>query len=388
MSASTAGCTRCPCNTGPSTGLRMRSKSLRWSKNGFPNVVVQAICWFSYPDLRRSRGSANGSSRLRLASVPLCFRSTARLPAEEQDRALRPSDRRKIILSTNVAETSLTIDGVTAVIDSGLARTVSYDGARGIDRWETNRISRASADQRAGRAGRTGPGTCIRLWSELEQRGRPQFDQPEIHRVDLSSAVLALHAWGVRDPASFDWFDPPKPERLAEAERLLVFARRLGRRSPSNHSPGASHARFARASAAGAFDHRGQGMRARSRGCGNRRPSVRKGHPANPIALARRRAQPRTPLPPATDPTSSLASTCSPRLKQPASHPRCEVAASTPPRHAGSRDCATICSRRGPRHKDDEPRGDLERRTKVCSSGFFWLTPIGSSSAEEPREPA
>jgi ATP-dependent helicase HrpB len=143
------------------------------------------------------------------------------LPAEEQDRALRPSDRRKIILSTNVAETSLTIDGVTTVIDSGLARIVRYDGARGIDRWETCRISRASAEQRAGRAGRTGPGTCIRLWSERDQRGRPEFEQPEIHRVDLSSSVLTLHAWGVRDPVNFDWFDAPNPERLAEAERLL-----------------------------------------------------------------------------------------------------------------------------------------------------------------------
>jgi ATP-dependent helicase HrpB len=143
------------------------------------------------------------------------------LSAEEQDRALRPSERRKIILSTNVAETSLTIDGVTTVIDCGLARTVRYDGARGIDRWETCPISRASADQRAGRAGRTGPGTCVRLWSEREQRGRPEFEQPEIHRVDLSTSVLALHAWGVRDPATFDWFDAPNPERLADAERLL-----------------------------------------------------------------------------------------------------------------------------------------------------------------------
>jgi ATP-dependent RNA helicase HrpB len=145
------------------------------------------------------------------------------LPAEEQDRALRPSDRRKIILSTNVAETSLTIDGVTTVFDSGLARTVRYDGARGIDRWETIRISRAAADQRAGRAGRTGPGTCIRLWSEREHRGRPEFEQPEIHCVDLSSSVLALHAWGAREPAQFDWFAAPKPERLAEAERLLLL---------------------------------------------------------------------------------------------------------------------------------------------------------------------
>jgi ATP-dependent helicase HrpB len=154
------------------------------------------------------------------------------LPAEEQDRALRPSTRRKIILSTNVAETSLTIDGVTTVIDSGLARTVRYDGARGIDRWETVRISRAAADQRAGRAGRTRPGTCIRLWSEREHRGRPDFEQPEIHRVDLSSTVLTLHAWGIHDPQQFDWFDPPKPERLKEAERLLRLLGALAGESP------------------------------------------------------------------------------------------------------------------------------------------------------------
>ena len=145
------------------------------------------------------------------------------LPAEEQDRAIRPSDRRKIILSTNVAETSLTIDGVTTVIDTGLARLVRYDPERGVDRWELVRISRAAALQRAGRAGRTGPGPCIRLWSERDDRSRPAFEQPEIHRVDLSATVLALHAWGVSDPARFAWFDPPAPERLTAARRLLVF---------------------------------------------------------------------------------------------------------------------------------------------------------------------
>jgi ATP-dependent helicase HrpB len=145
------------------------------------------------------------------------------LPPAEQDRALRPSDRRKIILSTNIAETSLTIDGVTAVIDSGLARIVRYDADRGIDRWSLDRISRASADQRAGRAGRTGPGRCIRLWSPRDERGRPAFEPPEIHRVDLCATVLALHSWGQSDPARFAWFEPPVPERIDAAERLLVL---------------------------------------------------------------------------------------------------------------------------------------------------------------------
>ena len=145
------------------------------------------------------------------------------LPAEDQDRALLPGHRRKVILSTNVAETSLTIDGVTTVIDTGLARIVRYDAERGIDRWELARISRAAADQRAGRAGRTAPGRCIRLWSERDQRGLSEFEQPEIHRIDLSATVLALHAWGTAEPARFAWYDPPAPERLAASERLLIM---------------------------------------------------------------------------------------------------------------------------------------------------------------------
>jgi ATP-dependent helicase HrpB len=144
------------------------------------------------------------------------------LPADEQDRALVPSERRKVILSTNVAETSVTIDGVSVVVDSGLARTVHYDSERGLDRWELKRISRASADQRAGRAGRTGPGRCIRLWSQREERGMDAFERPEIHRVDLAATILALHAWGLQSAARFGWFDPPAPDRLAAAEKLLV----------------------------------------------------------------------------------------------------------------------------------------------------------------------
>ncbi len=143
------------------------------------------------------------------------------LPSSDQDRALQPSDRRKIILSTNIAETSLTIDGVTTVIDSGLARVVVSDPGRGIDRWSLGRISRASADQRAGRAGRTGPGRCIRLWSVRDERGVPAFDPPEIHRIDLSQTVLALHSWGQSDPTRFRWYEAPGADRLAAAERLL-----------------------------------------------------------------------------------------------------------------------------------------------------------------------
>ena len=155
------------------------------------------------------------------------------LPSAEQDRALRPSERRKVILATNIAETSLTIDGVTTVVDSGLARVAGYDPTRGLDRLALERISRASTDQRAGRAGRTAPGRCIRLWTEAEHRGLPVADRAEIRRVDLTATVLTLRAWGVADPATFGWFEAPDPVALAAAERLLVL---LGAVEPA-HGP-------------------------------------------------------------------------------------------------------------------------------------------------------
>jgi ATP-dependent helicase HrpB len=145
------------------------------------------------------------------------------LTPEEQDRAIRPAGRRKVVLATNIAETSLTIDGVTTVIDGGLARFASHDPTKGLDRLELGRISRASAAQRAGRAGRTAPGRCFRLWSEGEQRGMAESDIPEVRRVDLCGTVLALHAWGHTDPSAFGWFEPPEPGSLDAAGRLLVL---------------------------------------------------------------------------------------------------------------------------------------------------------------------
>jgi len=139
----------------------------------------------------------------------------------DQDRALRPSPRRKIILATNIAETSITIDGVRTVIDSGLVRVLLNDTRLGIDRLELRRISRASAAQRAGRAGRTAPGCCLRLWSRAEDATLEETDVPEIHRIDLASTMLALLAYGVADLPRFTWFDPPRPEALERAGRLL-----------------------------------------------------------------------------------------------------------------------------------------------------------------------
>ncbi|MDP6524161.1 MAG: ATP-dependent helicase HrpB [Kiritimatiellia bacterium] len=143
------------------------------------------------------------------------------LPVEEQDRALMPSSGRKIVVATNVAETSLTIEGITMVVDSGLARKASFDARRGINTLLVEKISQASADQRAGRAGRLSPGCCVRLWTERDQAGRVRHDPPELHRVDLAETVLQLRVAGVDDLAAFPWVDAPLPHSIDKAERLL-----------------------------------------------------------------------------------------------------------------------------------------------------------------------
>ncbi len=143
------------------------------------------------------------------------------LPPEEQDAVLLPSDRRKLVLATNVAETSLTIPGITAVVDSGLARQMRFDPSVGLDRLVLGPISRASADQRAGRAGRTAPGVCLRLWEERTHPHRPAFELPEIERVDLAAAVLQLWSWGETDVLAFPWFAPPSSAAVDAALLLL-----------------------------------------------------------------------------------------------------------------------------------------------------------------------
>ena len=144
------------------------------------------------------------------------------LPPEQQDRAVARYDARKIIVSTNVAETSLTIEGVTAVIDSGLARVARYDPHRGINTLLIEKISVASADQRAGRAGRTAPGVCVRLWTEREHAQRPLQELPEVRRLDLAEVVLTLKASGIDDVTSFPWLEKPDPRALERAEMLLA----------------------------------------------------------------------------------------------------------------------------------------------------------------------
>jgi ATP-dependent helicase HrpB len=143
------------------------------------------------------------------------------LPPAEQDRAVRPSRRRKVILSTNVAETSVTIDGVCVVVDSGLARQASHSPWSGLPSLKVAKISRASAIQRTGRAGRTRPGSCLRLYTEHDFLGRPEHDAPEIHRLDLAETILALRASGVADMKAFPFFEAPPAAALEAAEDLL-----------------------------------------------------------------------------------------------------------------------------------------------------------------------
>jgi ATP-dependent helicase HrpB len=145
------------------------------------------------------------------------------LSPDEQDRAVRPSRRRKVLLSTNVAESSVTIDGVVAVVDSGLARIASHSPWSGLPSLELRKVSRASAAQRAGRAGRQGPGRCLRLYTRHDHDSRPEFETPEIEREDLAETLLALAAFGPR--AGFEWFEPPPAAAEQAASSLLA---RLG----------------------------------------------------------------------------------------------------------------------------------------------------------------
>ena len=143
------------------------------------------------------------------------------MPLDAQVAVLKPSRERKIIFSTNIAETSLTIDGVTVVIDSGLVRQASFDAQRGIDRLDLIQISKASTNQRMGRAGRTAPGLCVRLWSELQTKHLKDFEIPEIMRVDLAQSMLTLYAWDRHGPHGFDFFEKPPAERMEAAVELL-----------------------------------------------------------------------------------------------------------------------------------------------------------------------
>lgn len=169
-------------------------------------------------EIRRAMQACDDlASRAGLLMMPL----HGSLSPEEQDRAISPALGRKIIFSTNVAESSITVEGVTAVIDSGLARIASYSPWSGLPTLQVGRISKASAKQRAGRAGRTGPGRVVRLYTEQDYLHRPEQDRPEILRSDLSQLCLDLRAMGITNVNEIDWLDEPPRPALAAAETLL-----------------------------------------------------------------------------------------------------------------------------------------------------------------------
>ncbi|HYW14844.1 MAG TPA: ATP-dependent helicase HrpB, partial [Allosphingosinicella sp.] len=148
--------------------------------------------------------------------------------AQRSAIAAPPAGRRKVVLATSIAETSLTLDGVRIVVDSGLARRPRYDRAAGITRLVTERASRAAVAQRAGRAGRQGPGMVYRLWEEAASAGLPRFDPPEISEADLSALLLDCALWGVADPRELRWLDPPPAAAVDEARRRLQSLGALG----------------------------------------------------------------------------------------------------------------------------------------------------------------
>ena len=175
----------------------------------------QVLCFLpGAPEIRRAVADLQQRVPPDVEIVPL----HGSLDAEAQDAALRPAPRRRIIVATNIAETSLTVPGVTAVIDSGVHKVARYDAERGIDSLETERITADAADQRAGRAGRLGPGIVRRLWDPRD-RLRPHRE-PEIHRIDLSGTVLDVIAWG-GDPRTLEWFERPDDEAIGAALTLL-----------------------------------------------------------------------------------------------------------------------------------------------------------------------
>lgn len=191
-----------------------------------------------YREVRRTLSALEGHPRLRgWDLLPL----TGEQSAEEQDRAIRAGKRPRIIAATNLAESSLTVEGVRAVVDGGLARRMEFDPARGLNALRTARIPAFSARQRAGRAGRIDPGVCLRLWSEREERDLSEADPPECRRLELSEWLLRVLAEG-DDPEAFPWIDPPPPAHVEEARRLLERLGALSGDAPTDR--GLALARF------------------------------------------------------------------------------------------------------------------------------------------------
>jgi ATP-dependent helicase HrpB len=173
------------------------------------------------PGMGEINGTIGASRSIRTKEQLVFLPLHGDLSPEQQDLAFSPNPLRKVVVATNVAETSVTIDGIRHVIDGGLARVARYDSERGIGTLFLEPISRASADQRKGRAGRTAPGTCHRLWTQSGHLNRTERNTPEIQRSDLAEVVLLLHSLGIKQATHFDWLDKPDPQAVERAEQLL-----------------------------------------------------------------------------------------------------------------------------------------------------------------------
>ncbi len=223
-------------------------------------------------EIRRTQSALEGCGALVL---PL----HGDLPPAEQDRALRPAEGRRVVLATSIAETSLTVPGVRIVVDGGWRRAPRLDPATGLTRLATLRISRAAAEQRAGRAGREAPGVAIRLWSTALHRGLAAFDRPEILEAELSSLVLDCAAWGAA-PADLAFLDPP-PQGRTGGGRCVAGRTRRARCGRAHHRYRPADGGAGRASAAGRDDagrdesRRGRARRRSRRAAGGARPVAR-----------------------------------------------------------------------------------------------------------------
>ncbi len=322
----------------------------------------------SCPGPRRSAASAGGSSRWPTGTTCSSCRSTGRCAARSRTAPCGRATRRKVILATNIAETSLTIDGVTTVIDSGLARCREpRPRSAGSTGWSCGRISQASADQRAGRAGRTGPGRCVRLWSEREQRGLAEADVARgPPRRPLRDGAGPARLGTRRSRAGSTGSSRRRADRLDAAERLLTMLGALGasrggsRPSAGRCSTSRSIPRLGRLLLAAAHD----GLR--PQGAALAAHALREGHrPASARGAgsrARRRAAGRR--------TCLPASTCWPRPSTSGSPRGCGTGGSTPARRGGSRRCATSCSGSARRlARAGELAGRRARRGRRCSAG-------------------
>lgn len=188
-----------------------------------PRTPGDILCFL--PGMQEIRQTARELTEVSRAENLLVLPLHGDLSPEEQDRALLPQMQRRVVLATNVAETSVTVGGVTGVVDTGLARMQTFDASVGMDRLDLAPIAQDAAEQRAGRAGRTQPGVCVRLWSTASHKQRAAQTLPEIARVDLAAAVLQLMTLGETDMRKFPWLEPPRAKAIAHAQALLV---RLG----------------------------------------------------------------------------------------------------------------------------------------------------------------